>query len=117
MKLIRFSPASFIHFGTTKELLHLMTDGIEQYRFLDWKSCINGNLEASDYAISNSYISRRSTVGIGSYIEDSRIHRYSKIGESCIISGATLTGETVPDNTVLHVLKQKTVGLFAECTV
>lgn len=105
MKLIQFSPASFIHFGTTRELLKLMTEGMDGYRFLGWKSVVAGNLDSTDYAISNSYVSRRSTVGAGSYIEDSRIHRNSHIGKGCVISGATLTGETVLDGTVLHVLK------------
>ncbi|MCD7822984.1 MAG: bifunctional fucokinase/L-fucose-1-P-guanylyltransferase [Oscillospiraceae bacterium] len=105
MKLIRLSPASFIHFGTTRELRHLMTDGMDEYRFLDWSSTINSNLSPRDFAVSNSYVSRRATVGTGSYIEDSRIHRYSKVGEKCVISGVTLTGETVPDGSVLHGLK------------
>lgn len=105
MKLIRLSPASFIHFGTTRELRHLMTDGMDEYRFLDWSSTINSNLSPRDFAVSNSYVSRRSTVGKGSYIEDSRIHRYSKVGENCVISGVALTGETVPDGSVLHGLK------------
>ncbi len=105
MKLIRLSPASFIHFGTTRELLHLMTDGMEQYRFLDWSGTVNSNLAPQSFAVSNSYVSRRSQVGAGSYIEDSRIHRYSTVGKNCVISGVTLTGEAVPDGTVLHGLK------------
>ncbi len=105
MKLIRLSPASFIHFGTTLELLHLMTNGMEEYRFLDWSSTVHSNLGPRDFAVSNSYVSKRSSVGRGSYIEDSRIHRYSTVGERCVISGVTLTGETVPDGTVLHGLK------------
>ncbi|MDO4649030.1 MAG: L-fucokinase [Eubacteriales bacterium] len=105
MKLIQFSPASFIHFGTTRELLHLMTEGMEEYRFLDWSSTVNSNLSPRNFAVSNSYVSKRSTVGQGSYIEDSRIHRNSVIGEGCVISGVTLTGERVPDGTVLHGLK------------
>ena len=107
MKLIRLSPASFIHFGTTRELLHLMTDGMDEYRFLDWSSTVNSNLAPQNFAVSNSYVSRRSTVGEGSYIEDSRIHRYTTVGKHCVISGVTLTGETVPDGTVLHGLKLK----------
>ncbi len=105
MKLICLSPASFIHFGTTRELLHLMTDGMEAYRFLDWSATIGSNLTPQNYAVSNSYVSRRATVGAGSYIEDSRIHRYSMVGRGCVISGVTLTGENVPDGTVLHGLK------------
>ncbi|MCD7744523.1 MAG: bifunctional fucokinase/L-fucose-1-P-guanylyltransferase [Lachnospiraceae bacterium] len=107
MKLIRLSPASFIHFGTTRELLHLMTDGMDEYRFLDWSGTINSNLAPQKYAVSNSYISRRAKVGKGSYIEDSRINRYSVIGKGCVISGVTLNGETVPDGAVLHALKLK----------
>ncbi len=105
MKLIRLSPASFVHFGTTRELLHLMTDGMEQYRFLGWSSTINSNLAPTSYAVSNSYVSKHSCVGTGSYIEDSRIHRASVVGKGCVISGVTLTGEVVPDGTVLHGLK------------
>ncbi len=105
MKLIRLSPASFIHFGTTKELLSLMTDGMEKYRFLDWSGVIGCNLSPNDYAVSNSYISKRSQIGKGSYIEDSRIHKDSRVGNGCVVSGVTLTGDEVPDNTVLHGLK------------
>ena len=38
MKLIRMSPAAFIHFGTTRELLHLMTEGMEQFTHLGWQA-------------------------------------------------------------------------------
>ncbi|MCD8103645.1 MAG: bifunctional fucokinase/L-fucose-1-P-guanylyltransferase [Lachnospiraceae bacterium] len=107
MKMICLSPASFIHFGTTKELLHLMTVGMSEYRFLDWSGTVNSNLAPQNFAVSNSYVSRRASVGAGSYIEDSRIHRYSKVGSGCVISGVTLSGETVPDGTVLHALKLK----------
>ncbi len=105
MKLIRLSPASFIHFGTTRELLHLMTVGMDEYSFLGWSSTVNSNLAPQKFAVSNSYVSRRATVGEGSYIEDSRIHRSSTVGVGCVISGVTLTGETVPAGTVLHGLK------------
>lgn len=107
MKLLHLSPASFIHFGTTRELLHLMTDGMKEYRFLDWSSVISSNLAPSEYAVSNSYVSRRSVVGKGSYIEDSRIHCGTVVGNRCVISGVTLTGERIPDGTVLHGLKLK----------
>ena len=105
MKLICLSPASFIHFGTTRELLYLMTEGMEQYHFLDWSSTVNSNLAPQDFAVSNSYVSKRSSVGTGSYIEDSRIHRNSHVGKWCINNGVTLTCETIPDRTVLHELK------------
>ena len=41
MKLIRFSPAAFIHFGTTRELLSLVTEEMDAYKFLDWSGRVN----------------------------------------------------------------------------
>ncbi|MBE6576893.1 MAG: bifunctional fucokinase/L-fucose-1-P-guanylyltransferase [Ruminococcaceae bacterium] len=104
MKLLRFSPASFIHFGTTRELLKLMTDDMPMYSYLDWSANVNTNSKATTFAASNSYVSKRAIVGKGSYIEDSYIHK-GTVGEGCVISGITLWGETVPDGTVLHGLK------------
>ncbi len=106
MRLLRFSPASFIHFGTTKELLKLMTKDMPEYSYLDWSSNVNTNSKNTAFASSNSYVSvKNATVGRGSYIEDSYIHRNTTIGRNCVISGVTLNGETIPDNTVLHGLK------------
>ncbi len=105
MKLIRLSPASFLHFGTTKELLKLMTDDMEKYRFLDWKRSIHANLVPKGCAVSNSYISHKAVIGEGCYIEDSRVLVGSKVGAHCVISGVTLENAIVPDGTVLHGLK------------
>ncbi len=105
MKLIRLSPASFIHFGTTRELLRLMTDEMDKYRYLGWSGNIGSNSDATAFAVSNSYISRRATVADGAYIEDCYIHRNSVVGEGCVLSGITLNGETIPAGTVLHGLK------------
>lgn len=105
MKLIRFSPAAFLHFGTTRELLRLMTAEIADYRFLDWQARVITNTRETHYAAGNSYVSRAATVGEGSYIEDSYVRRGTHIGRGCVISGVTLEGVTVPDGCVLHGLK------------
>ena len=105
MKLVRFSPALFLHFGTTKELLKLVTEDIQNYNFLDWSYVVNSNYHGSDFAVYNSYISKKCSVGKGSYIENSDIHEGTEIGEGCIISGVSLHGETIPPHTVLHGLK------------
>ncbi|MCD8327761.1 MAG: bifunctional fucokinase/L-fucose-1-P-guanylyltransferase [Ruminococcus sp.] len=105
MKLIQLSPASFIHFGTTKELLRLMTDDMDKYRFLGWSRNIDSNAKAESFAVSNSYISRKAEIGEGSYIEDCYIHHNSTVGKNCVLSGVTLNGEAIPDNCVLHGLK------------
>ena len=105
MKLVRFSPAAFLHFGTTKELRTLMTEDINDYQFLDWSGVVNSNYHGDDFSVYNSYISKCSHIEKGSYIEDSDIHRDTYIGRNCVISGVTLQAVTVPDNTVLHGLK------------
>ena len=134
MKLMKFSPASFLHFGTTREVLRLVTDEIGNYSVLGWQGRIGTNYGGSDFAVSNSYVSARATIGDGSYIEDSYIHHNAHIGKCCVISGLTVgksanheTSEsrqndaagsqtsqaesnadkmiTIPDNTVLHGLK------------
>ena len=106
MRLLRLSPASFLHFGTTGELLKLFTDEIENYRFLGWSRFVNTNADGVDMAASNSYISSDNvTIGQGSYIEDSLIDHHSHIGRNCFISGVKLTNVIVPDGTVLHGLR------------
>ena len=112
MRLLQFSPASFIHFGTTKELLKLMTEEISEFSYLSWSSDVNCNsFGPSDgkIACSNSYINHNPStiIGEGSYIEDSYIHKGTKVGKGCVISGVTLDGQSIPDNVVLHGLKLK----------
>lgn len=106
MKLIELSNASFIHFGTTAELLDLKTIGIEKYPFLGWKRVINSVVEISGSFTANaSNIDKNSEVGEGSYIENSRICN-SKIGSKSIVSNIVLECAEIPDNTVIHCLKQ-----------
>ena len=107
MKLIRFSPASFIHFGTTKELLSLMTVDMQNYRFLDWSSIVNSNYHGERFAVYNSYIDKHAVIGKNCYIEDSNILESVVVGEDSIISGITLRNVSVPEKIVLHGLKLK----------
>ena len=108
MNLISLSPAEFIHFGTTKELLSLMTSEISNYEFLDWsKNILSFCGNKGDFACSNSYIDDTSKIASSCYIEDSIIKNGCKIGENCVISNIELDGITVPANTVLHGLKLK----------
>jgi fucokinase len=108
MKLLCLSPAQFIHFGTTRELLSLMTEEMDNYEFLDWKGQILGVEEHSgSCACSNSYIEKDTRIHASSYIEDSYIYSGSQVGEQCVLSAVTLRGEHIPAHTVLHGLKQK----------
>ena len=108
LKLLCLSPAQFIHFGTTHELLKLVTEDIDNYEFLDWKRQVLGVEESEGAnACSNSYIEKHTEIAESSYIEDSYIYDGSEVGENCVISAVTLRGERIPANTVLHGLKQK----------
>lgn len=105
MKLIRLSPASFIHFGTSGELRRLMAEDVDRWSYLDWTRRMNCNRACPDFAASNSYISPRAQVKAGAYVEDSYIHHGSVVGEGCIVSGVTLDGQTIPEGAALHGLK------------
>ncbi|MBQ5585798.1 MAG: hypothetical protein IIU71_05390, partial [Selenomonadaceae bacterium] len=106
LKLLCLSPAQFIHFGTTRELLHLVTEGIEDYEFLNWKSQVFGvEGNGGDCAYSNSYIQEGASVNAKSYIEDSYLYGKTHIGEQCVISGVTLKDKNVPAGVTLHGLK------------
>ncbi|HJA91994.1 MAG TPA: bifunctional fucokinase/L-fucose-1-P-guanylyltransferase [Candidatus Eisenbergiella merdipullorum] len=106
MKLICLSPAEFIHFGTTAELMRLVTHDVEDYEFLDWKKQVVTTAPAgADYAAHNSYVGKRAKIGRGAYLENSFILDESHVGEGSIISGVKLKSVTVPDGVVLHGLK------------
>ncbi len=108
IKLVSLSPAQFIHFGTTRELLRLVTEEIDNYEFLDWKGQVLGIEETKgSCAYSNSYIERDTYTPPSSYIEDSYIYSGTQIGKRCVISGVTLRGERIPDDVVIHGLKLK----------
>lgn len=108
LKLICVAPARFIHFGTTRELLSLMAEEVDNFEFLDWRGQIFGVEEhPGACAYSNSYIEKNTQTASSSYIEDSYIYEGTRIGESCVIAAVTLRGEQIPDGTVLHGLKQK----------
>lgn len=108
MKMICLSPAEFIHFGTTKELLNLVTKEISNYEFLDWSGKVVTNIDnISKFSCSNSFVESTSTIGQNSYIEDSYVLGNTKIGENCVISNIMLKDIVIPDNTVIHGLKLK----------
>lgn len=106
MKLLCLSPAQFIHFGTTRELLQLVTEGVDDYEFLNWKSQVFGvEGNGGNCAYSNSYIQEGAKVSEKSYIEDSYLYGNTHIAEKCVISGVTLKDKNVPAGVTLHGLK------------
>ena len=82
LKLLCLSPAQFIHFGTTRELLQLVTEGVDDYEFLNWKSQVFGvEGNGGNCAYSNSYIQEGAVVSAKSYIEDSYVYGNTHIAE------------------------------------
>ncbi len=106
LKLLRLAPAKFIHFGTTNEILKLMSGGIEQYRELGWSKHINSSV-TKEIAGYNSVLSNKAKIGKGCYLEVSYVHRNAVIGDNVLLSYIDVHDETIPSDVVLHGLKQK----------
>ena len=104
LKLLRLAPAKFIHFGTTREILELMTEGVGNYAEIGWSCCINSSMAGG--AGYNSVVSSRADVGEGCYFEVSYVHSGAKIGSGSVLSYIDVHDETVPAGVVLHGLKQ-----------
>lgn len=107
MKLLRLSPAAFIHFGTTGELLKLLNEEMADYAFLDWSSWVSSSRKAVPYALNNAVVADGAEVSRGCYIEDSYVGEGAIIGQDSILSYVALDNCEVPEGVVLHGLKQK----------
>jgi len=106
MKLLRLAPAKFIHFGTTGEIMKLMSEDIGVYRYLGWRKQVNSSIRAN-VAGYNSVLSDEKTVGKDCYLEVSYVHRDARVGDNVLLSYVDIHDENVPSNVVLHGLKQK----------
>lgn len=109
LKLLRLAPAKFIHFGTTGEILRLMTEGVEDYKNLDWSNIVNSSL--SDCAGYNSVVSSGAQIGENCYLEVSYVHSTGVVGSGTVLSYIDIHDEVIPSDVVLHGLKQ-TNGRF-----
>ena len=106
MKLLRLSPAKFIHFGTTTEILELMSGGIDSYKELGWSNHINSSITKST-AGYNSILSDKAKIGKNCYLEVSYVHSKAKIGDNVLLSYVDIHDEIIPSDVVIHGLKQK----------
>lgn len=106
LKLLRLAPAKFIHFGTTNEILKLMSGGIDSYKELGWSKHVNSSITSAT-AGYNSVLSNKAKVGKDCYLEVSYVHRNATIGDNVVLSYIDIHDETVPSDVVLHGLKQK----------
>lgn len=106
LKLLRLAPAKFIHFGTTKEILQLMCGGVDEYKELNWSRQVGSSIRNST-AGYNSILSSKASIGENCYLEVSFVHSRAKVGSNVILSYVDIHDETVPDNVVLHGLKEQ----------
>lgn len=102
MKLICLSPAEFIHFGTTRELLSLVTREINDYEHLDWKRIVSSSRCDIPCAVHNALIDESAEVEEGCYIESSMLSGNTVIHKGSVISMTCVEDTEVPEHTVLH---------------
>ena len=107
MKLLRLAPAQFIHFGTTAEILHLMSEKIDAYAALGWSRHVNSSIGRESVAGCNSVLENGAVCGKNSYLEVSYVHNGVTVGENSLLSYVDIHSGDVPPNVVLHGLKQR----------
>lgn len=107
LKLLRLAPAKFIHFGTTREILELMSGGVVEYKNLGWDYQIGSSMKKNSCAGYNSVLSSTASVGEKCYLEVCSVHSGAKLGNNVVLSYLNVHDEVIPDNVVLHGLKQK----------
>lgn len=107
MKVISLSPAKFIHFGTTGELLEFLTEKVDNYQSFGWMRAAGTNRAEGGFAVRNSFISPEAVVLKGSYLENSCLGEGVEVMEGAVLSGVVAEKITIPAHTVMHVVKQK----------
>lgn len=112
MKLLCLAPAKFVHFGTTQEILKLMATGVESYRDLGWSRVVGSSIADSPAAGYMSALSSAAECGESVYLEVSNVGPGAKVGSRSILSFVDITDETIPEDVVVHALKQRD-GKFA----
>ena len=106
LRASKLSPAQFIHFGTTGELRSLMAEDVSKYLNFGWSRQVLSNNSDASFTAINSFIGSATSVGEGSYLEDTYALSACKLGKRCIVSNVNLEWHNIvlPDETVLHLL-------------
>ena len=104
MKLISLSPAEFIHFGTTVELLELLGKDLPDYEYLDWKQHVftNGEPGQCRGAVHNALVDPEAETMPESYAENCWLKGSTTVGSRSVVSGLTLENCAVPGDVALH---------------
>lgn len=107
LKLLRLAPAKFIHFGTSREIMQLMSEDIKEYSYLGWDKKVNSSIPCDDVAGYNSILSAKAKYGKDCYLEVSYVHSKAQIGDNVLLSYVDIKDEVIPSDVVLHGLKQR----------
>lgn len=106
LKIVKLSPSLYLHFGTTKEFLELMTNELNTYSYLDFQKDIMSYSSKNSKATIINSILLDSKVDDNVYIENSYLEKV-KIGKNVIVSNTRITNQIIPDNIVLSTLLLK----------
>jgi len=106
LRLLRLSPAEFVHFGTTPELLSLVTRGVEDYEFLHWQRQV-GCFALPDNGCSgyNSLAIGKCTIPADCYLEDCSLDENCTLPANSVFANLHLSDQQYPAGNVLHCLK------------
>ncbi len=107
IKLMLLAPSKFIHFGTTAEIMSLLANQIEDYAQLGWSRQVNSSIADGKTAGYNSVLSSSASCGENCYLESSYVHNKAVVGNNVLLSFIEIKNATIPDNVVLHGLKQQ----------
>ena len=105
LRQIKLSPSEMIHFCSIPSIMSLMNKNIKNYEVLGWNNIVNSSSDKT--SAYNSIITPECQIGNNSYIEISYIHKNAKIGNNVYLSFVEINDETIPDDVILHGLKQK----------
>ena len=107
MKLLRLAPAKFLHFGTTREIIDLMTRDVLSYEHLGWSAQVNSSIAQENIAGYCSVLSNRAQCGEHCYLEVSYVQAGARIRTNTIITHVDIADVEIPSYVFLHGLKQQ----------
>lgn len=100
-----FLPSKFVHFGTSKEVHDLNTNGIVNYSYLGWQKNTFSFFPGDNVSGYMSVVFDNATLGESVYLESSYVHSKAIIGNNTIVSHLDIIDEKIPDDVVIHGLK------------
>ena len=106
VKLLQLTPAKFIHFGTTREIMALMSGGVQRFAAFGWSRETLSSIEG-DAAGYKSILSPGAAVGKDCYLEVSRVGSGVVLGDDVLLSYVEIPEGKIPSDVVLHGLKQR----------